>query len=468
MKRDSVLPRASPGLVLGLLACAPAACSAASEVPFLTGRFAFQRATKGQQDAQVWLCEPSASRLGSLTGRYPLTDAINPHFSPDKSTIIFGAVSASDERDIFSLRLGADGAPNRLANLSANNGLRDEDAKFSSDAGSSIVFKQSLQIALMDPDGTNVRSLPLGSVAIERSGPCFTQDNASIVFWEGVDRPERDTDSDLYSYSLATGQKMALAATPNVAEYYPMAWTHSRILFTRATRTVRGVADPDQLWSLNLRTLAAERLKGSINLPGADSSDAFPINSRLILFSSTRQGGLGGYDLYVGDATTGEVWPMSQVAPGLAINTAREELGAAYAPGPLAITAAAPGAPPGARPVAWAEDGGAVVLAPGLRINDDSELLGSARVTLPPQASLKAALSASTLGTPITAGYDALTRTLSLSGSATPAQYKSVLRTVAFNDASQNPTPGVLTVRFEVRSGAQSAAATVGLQVLAG
>jgi hypothetical protein len=67
------------------------------------------------------------------------------------------------------------------------------------------------------------------------------------------------------------------------------------------------------------------------NQPGSDSSAPYPIDDRLVVFSSTRPGGRGGYDLYLGDREDGASWPLS--SPG--INTAQEELGASYARAPV-------------------------------------------------------------------------------------------------------------------------------------
>ena len=81
----------------------------------------------------------------------------------------------------------------------------------------------------------------------------------------------------------------------------------------------------DQVWvgSLDGRMRTPLRL----NQSGSDSSDPYPIDDRLVVFSSTRPGGRGGYDLHLGGREDGASWPLS--SPG--INTAQEELGASYA-----------------------------------------------------------------------------------------------------------------------------------------
>ena len=61
------------------------------------------------------------------------------------------------------------------------------------------------------------------------------------------------------------------------------------------------------------------------------TESSYPIDGRLILFSSTRAGEQGEYDLYLGDCEEGASWSLS--SPGL--NTPQEELGACYHRGPL-------------------------------------------------------------------------------------------------------------------------------------
>ncbi len=80
----------------------------------------------------------------------------------------------------------------------------------------------------------------------------------------------------------------------------------------------------DQVWIGSLDGKSHRPLP--INEPGSDSSDPYPIDDRLVVFSSTRAGGQGGYDLYLGDREDGATWSLSS----LGINSAQEELGACY------------------------------------------------------------------------------------------------------------------------------------------
>ncbi|MCZ7651395.1 MAG: tandem-95 repeat protein [Thermoanaerobaculia bacterium] len=90
-------------------------------------------------------------------------------------------------------------------------------------------------------------------------------------------------------------------------------------------------------------------------------------------------------------------------------------------------------------PATFTEDGGPVVLAAGLAVSaPDSPTLSSATVTITNLLDVGVeTLAASTAGTSITASYVA--PTLTLSGSDTTANYQQVLRSVTYDNGSQDP-----------------------------
>ncbi|MFZ5527606.1 MAG: cadherin domain-containing protein [Pseudomonadota bacterium] len=77
-------------------------------------------------------------------------------------------------------------------------------------------------------------------------------------------------------------------------------------------------------------------------------------------------------------------------------------------------------------------------------------------------------LSANTSGTPITATYDSSTGVLTLSGTATAAQYQQVLRSVTYNNLSDNPDTTARTLTVTVtNSYGKTASATSTMSVTA-
>ncbi len=101
----------------------------------------------------------------------------------------------------------------------------------------------------------------------------------------------------------------------------------------------------------------------------------------------------------------------------------------------------------------FTEDGAAVVVDPAITATDaDDTNLESATVTITNLLNAGAeVLAATTGGTGITASYVA--PTLTLTGTATLANYQAVLRTVTYLNSSQSPSPIARVVSFRVNDG---------------
>ncbi|MEQ8786456.1 MAG: DUF2341 domain-containing protein [Pirellulaceae bacterium] len=107
----------------------------------------------------------------------------------------------------------------------------------------------------------------------------------------------------------------------------------------------------------------------------------------------------------------------------------------------------------------FTEDGGAVLIADAdAALSDvDSTNLSSLTVTITNLLDGAAeSLSANTAGTSITANYVSGTGVLTLSGADTVANYQQVLRTVSYNNTSQDPTTTARTITFQATDGALS------------
>ena len=102
---------------------------------------------------------------------------------------------------------------------------------------------------------------------------------------------------------------------------------------------------------------------------------------------------------------------------------------------------------------AFTEDGGAVVVDGGVTVTDvDVESMTQATVTI--ANLLNAGLE--TLATPTLLGgatANFVAPTLTISGSATLAQYQTMLQAVTYNNSSQNPNTTARTIAFQVNDG---------------
>ncbi|TAL13198.1 MAG: DUF4347 domain-containing protein, partial [Aquabacterium sp.] len=91
----------------------------------------------------------------------------------------------------------------------------------------------------------------------------------------------------------------------------------------------------------------------------------------------------------------------------------------------------------------WTENGGAVAVADSdasLTDSDSSNLTGLTVTITNATDGTAEILAATTTGTSISASYDSSTQVLTLSGTDTVAHYQQVLRTVTYNNTSENPS----------------------------
>ena len=217
-----------------------------------------------------------------------------------------------DAWDVYLWKMDSRARP---LNLTEQLGSRDEDPRFAPD-GKRILFKQDGEIRIMNLASRRIRSIQFGGAPAERSMPMFTPDGKNVVYAEGARK-----DMDLFIINVADGTRHPLAIEPEIQEYFPVPLDASRFLYVRWTSRTD---HHDQVWVSSLDG----RTRGSLpfNQPGSDSSDPYPIDDRLVIYSSTRAGGQGGYDLYLGDREDGATWSLSS----LGVNTPQQELGVSY------------------------------------------------------------------------------------------------------------------------------------------
>lgn len=104
--------------------------------------------------------------------------------------------------------------------------------------------------------------------------------------------------------------------------------------------------------------------------------------------------------------------------------------------------------------LAYTENDGPVVAAPGLTLSDaDTPSFGAATVTISTNYQSGQDRLGFTADHGITGSWDSGTGVLSLSGSATAAQWQDVLRSVSYENLGELPSTAARTVRFEISDG---------------
>jgi Tol biopolymer transport system component len=283
----------------------------------LHGRIVFHRYTNYDAwDGRLYLYDFGTKQLRCLSERWKIDHAINGNFSPDGKRIVFMGVPRGQHRgsawDVYLAKVDSREKP---LNLTGKLGTRDEDPRFAPD-GERILFKQDGEIRIMDLTSRRIQSIPFGGARAERSMPMFTPDGEHVVYAEAARK-----EMDLLLIDVADGTRRPLAIEPEIQEYFPVPLDASRFLYVRWTSRTD---HHDQVWMGSFDGRMRRPL--GFNQLGSDSSDPYPIDDRLVVYSSTRAGGHGGYDLYLGDREDGASWSLT--LPG--INTAQEELGACY------------------------------------------------------------------------------------------------------------------------------------------
>jgi len=200
-------------------------------------------------------------------------------------------------------------------NLTANNGLRDEDPKFSPN-GSEIVFKQDGDLKVMDLINDTIIHTTNNGYSIEESMPYYTSDSQYIIYARGA-----GISSDIYLINKDGMENQPLENITNIQEYYPIIRSNSTFLYTR---WVSAANHHDQIYLGYFSDTNAQSL--SFNDESADDSDPFPVNSEYVLFSSNRSGGQGGWDLYLADINSSTTWSMDEFN----LNSSIHELGICY------------------------------------------------------------------------------------------------------------------------------------------
>ncbi|WP_179404415.1 discoidin domain-containing protein [Burkholderia guangdongensis] len=293
----------------------------------LTGKLVYHSYVNyGDGTSQLFLYDFSAHTLTQLSkSAWGITDPMNAVFSPDGKWLTFMGVS-NDAWNVFMYQLGTRNLPVNMTNSTGT--TRNEDPKFSAD-GKTLVFKQNgnvmqatLSYTSAGPVFTSVVSLSNAPAGGEYSMPFLAPDASAVYYATGT-----GANMGLMKRTIATGVTAVFDHPAGLQTYYPIVRADGMVFYARWK-------DSSQLDQIYEKTAAPASTPNQLALNDcvSNNSDPSPVSgTNYLFFSSTTA---GGYQLYVGDVTTGQRWSLSQF--GVNADTTKAKLGSSYYGGPAA------------------------------------------------------------------------------------------------------------------------------------
>ncbi|RQY83878.1 discoidin domain-containing protein [Burkholderia stagnalis] len=335
MKSKTLVAGLVAGITLNLFGgAAQAACisnppaqSNASFPAALTGKLVYHSyVTYGDGTSQLFLYDFSARTLTQLSkSTWGITDPMNGVISPDGKWLAFMGIR-NNAWNVFMVQLGTNNAPVNLTN--STGATRNEDPKFSPD-GKTLVFKQNgdvkqatLSYTSAGPVFTSVVSLTNAPAGAEYSMPFLAPDASAVYYATGT-----GANMGLMKRTIATGATATFDHPAGLQTYYPIVRADGMVFYARWK-------DTSQLDQIYAKTADPASTPNQLALNDciSNNSDPAPVNgTNYLFFSSTTA---GGYQLYVGDVTTGQRWSLSQF--GVNADSTKAKLGASYYGGPSA------------------------------------------------------------------------------------------------------------------------------------
>lgn len=284
----------------------------AGHAPVLKGKLIYHNYSSYEsEDSRMYMYDFGTNELKCISDNWQnIRHPMNAHFSPDGKKITFmGIGRETNSWDIYLYDISGANPP---VNLTPSGSTRDEDPKFSPD-GKRIIFKQSGKIAEMNLEAGITTKINLDNS--EYSMPYYNAEGTKIVCSKGGGRS-----SSIVVIDMASGTAKTLYDTPGVQDYYPVTADVISFYYTTGYSETNRI---DQIYRGYWSGLKSKRLP--FNGTDGDYSDAYPVNSDWVIICSTRTGSLGGYDLYIANVVSGEIFPMTDYNKN--INTSKNELG---------------------------------------------------------------------------------------------------------------------------------------------
>ena len=293
--------------------------------PIIEGKIVYHSYSDyGARDSKIYLIDFETNEKicinDYITGVY---HTMNASFNSEGTAIVFmGIVNKSygEEWDIFLYDLEDRG----LVNLTRNNDFRNEDPKFSPD-GNRVVYKQGYWSGLLDQmiydiweiDLQTGESYPITNNLEEESMPYYSTDGEAIYCMQGSREEARICKIERRDEETVI---IPIYKEVRVQVYYPVVYKDK--LYFSKWHSNENRSDVIVIMEEDSR----EIILPLFNSPKYNVSDPCPISDKLMIISSTMPGTKGGYDLYVADVMSGEVWSLDEY--GISVNDELQQLGA--------------------------------------------------------------------------------------------------------------------------------------------
>lgn len=291
-------------------------------IPQIQGKLVYHTYTSYDAwDSKLYLFDFETKELSCINdfieGTY---HTMNACFNPNGTEIVFMGITNQremEEWNIFRYTL----ATKELEQLT--NELRNEDPKFSPD-GDKIIYKQGqwdecsnqMIYSLCEMDLVTREIKKVTNDIVEKSMPYYSSDGKCVYYMEGV-----GSQSKICSIQLNDSSKIReIFYEPNTQPYYPIAY-HDSLYFTKRY-SASNTNDIIVKMNMSNHEITIPVFNGQFH----NSSDPCPLSDNLLIISSTKEGGKGGYDLYIVDEITGESWSLTEYNSN--INNQYEQLGA--------------------------------------------------------------------------------------------------------------------------------------------
>jgi|GEM_PF-1523083 len=320
MAKIKLLPILTAPFCCGMLAGFPDSASSDAKVfspdafPIQKGMLAFHSYTDyGSGDGRLFIYDFETNLLQEVSRNWNLQHTLNGHFSPDGSDLVFMAQpkghSSYSDWNVYIWKVGSEEGPEILTPFYS---IPDEDPKYFAD-GRRVVFKQNGDIKIIELNTKQLSSVTSDGFTVEESMPYPTFDGNKIVYAKN---------SAIFIIDVNGKNDQALTKKGDFGSYYPIMNDDASFFYVRWASEFN---HHDEICLCNI--LTGLSVVCPFNNLNDDDSDPYPVkNTDYVFFSSNRAGGRGGWDIYLGNHQTGQVWSLNPFG----INTSKMELGSAY------------------------------------------------------------------------------------------------------------------------------------------